>query len=95
MKALKYTVAADKIDLLEQQREEDIEFIIRTKSEDIRNDLRQIRQFFERDAFLTDILFYTFKDHLQVIVKPESYLTFILGLFQWKLLNKIEWVSSL
>ncbi|MED1204669.1 hypothetical protein [Heyndrickxia acidicola] len=94
MTRLKYSVAADKIDLQENRRDEDIEFEIRVKNSEIIKDLRELRHFFESDEIFTDILFYTFKDHIQIIVKKEAYITLLLGLFKWKLLDKVEWVDE-
>ncbi|KHD86227.1 hypothetical protein [Heyndrickxia ginsengihumi] len=91
MNALQYSVAADKILLQENKRDEDIEFIIKFQKAEIQKDLHELRQFFENDAVYSDVLFYTYKDHLQVIVKKESYVSFILGLFKWKLLKNVQW----
>lgn len=93
MNTLRYTVATDKIELQEKKRSEDIEFFIKYKEQEVHHSLHQLRQYFESDEVYTDILFYTYKDYIQIIVKKESYLTFILGLFKWKLVNKIEWVE--
>jgi hypothetical protein len=94
MSRLRYTAAADKIDIQENRRDEDVEFEIKVKNPEIIKDLREMRHFFESDAIFTDILFYTFKDHIQIIVKKEAYITLILGLFKWKLLDKVEWADE-
>ncbi|WP_075981843.1 hypothetical protein [Bacillus massilinigeriensis] len=94
MKGLRYVVDTDVIDLQENKRDEDIEFIIIIKKQEVKNALHQIRQFFESDEIYTDILFYTYQNHIQIIVKKDSYLTFVLGLFKWKLLKKIEWIEN-
>lgn len=91
MEHLHYVVATDKIELKENKRDDDIEFIITYQSPEVHHAIHQIRQFFESDDYYTDILFYTFKDYVQIIVKRDSYLTFILGLFKWNLLSKVEW----
>lgn len=91
MSTLQYVVAVDKIDLQEDRRDEDIEFIIKIKKSEVQTRLHQIRRYFESDEIYTDILFYTFKDHTQIIVKKESYIPFVLELFKWQLLEKIQW----
>ncbi|HSU80151.1 MAG TPA: hypothetical protein VLK78_07020 [Candidatus Angelobacter sp.] len=91
MNNLHYLVATDKIELQESKRDHDIEFLLKIKKQDIQSLLHQMRQQFENDPIFTDILFYTFKDHIQILVKQDSYMTFILELFRWKLLKKIQW----
>lgn len=93
MSQLTYSVDTNQVELKENKREYDIEFLIKIKNPDMQKVLHQMRQKVENDPIYTDILFYTFKDHLQVLVKKESYMTFVLELFSRKILKKIQWAE--
>jgi hypothetical protein len=91
MSTLKYSVDTNLVELEENGRGHDIEFLIKIKNPDIQKVLYQMRQKVENDPIYTDILFYTFKDHLEVLVKSEAYMTFILELFKVGLIIKVQW----
>ncbi|MFD2617131.1 hypothetical protein [Terrilactibacillus laevilacticus] len=92
MKDLNYEIDHSMIDLEERQNDDDIEFLIHLKTEESLKRIRHIREFYESDKVYTDIYFYPRANHrYQVIVKYEGYVSFLLKLFQFKLLKSISW----
>lgn len=92
MKKLTYKVDEALVHLEETMNNQDFEFILRTKSEDGLKRLHQVRKFFESDKIYTDVLFYSREDHsYQVIVRQDSYMPFVLGLFRSQLLTEMSW----
>ncbi len=95
MKKLHYKVDQSLIELEESRNKQDFEFNIRTKSEEGLKQLRQVRKFFETNNIYTDALFYSHADHsYQVIVRQDTYMSFILGMFRFQLLSEISWLDE-
>ncbi|TCP28715.1 hypothetical protein EV207_11625 [Scopulibacillus darangshiensis] len=93
MKKLCYEVIHSLMTLEEKKNNKDIEFTIKAKNGEAFELLHKIRNFFESDKIYTDVLFYTQKEQTyQVICRPDSYVPFILVLFQYQLLERVEWV---
>ncbi|WP_419880634.1 hypothetical protein ACN6MY_13375 [Peribacillus sp. B-H-3] len=89
---LNYSVNENLILLEERRGEEDYEFLISTVDEKAHNTLMELRSFFEGDDVFSDVLFYSLKNKkIQVIVRRDLYVSFILGLFKWKLLKRVNW----
>lgn len=78
---------------LEQiQNEDDIEFHLTFYQQELKTKLLKIKEFFDQNDILTDLLIYTHSDkHIQVIVRKDFYLDFLLQLFKQQLLEEIRW----
>ncbi|MFC7391763.1 hypothetical protein [Scopulibacillus cellulosilyticus] len=89
---INYKVNESLITAEEKVNHEDIEFIIKIKNDEALKKLHDVREFFESDKIYTDVLFYTHGNHTyQVIVRQDSYVAFILGLFKFQLIEQVEW----
>ncbi|MGZ4159608.1 MAG: hypothetical protein ACXVNF_02250, partial [Neobacillus sp.] len=81
------------LDLKESINGEDIEFNIFSLGIDIKKQIFNIQEYFNRNDILTDILVYTHAHKkYQIIVRIEFYTDFVLQLFKQQLLQEIKWV---
>jgi hypothetical protein len=81
------------IDLAESSNGEDIEFNLIFHDQKMKKQLAAIKGFFDQNDIYTDLLVYTHSDkHIQMIVRKDYYLDFILQLFKHQLLEEIRWV---
>lgn len=80
------------IDLAESPNGEDIEFNLIFHEQEMKKQLAAIKSFFDQNDIYTDLLVYTHSDkHIQMIVRKDYYLDFILQLFKHQLLEEIRW----
>jgi hypothetical protein len=90
---IEYKYNDELIDLKESKNEEDVEFLITILNEDVRNQLKKIREFFAKNDILTDVHVYTLGNNkYQLIVRKDFYIEFILQLFKQQLVQEIKWV---
>ncbi len=87
-----YQYDEENLEISEQPNDEDREFLIKVKNQEILPALRQVRNHFDQDRLITDVLFFTHKDHhIQVIVRKDFYVDFILSLFKHQVIKSIAW----
>lgn len=78
--------------LKEIRNGDDIEFHLTFYRQELKTKLLKIKEFFDQNDILTDLLIYTHSDkHIQVIVRKDFYLDFLLQLFKQQLLEEIKW----
>lgn len=81
------------LSLQESLNEDDIEFHITFYEKELKKKLLKIKEFFNQNDVETDLLLYTHSDkHIQVIVRKDFYIDFILQLFKEHLLEEIKWI---
>lgn len=92
MNDVNYKIIESLVAITEKKNGRDIEFTIKAKNDVALKRLHEVRKFFESDRVYTDVLFYTHADQTyQVIVREESSVPFILGLFKSQLLEQVTW----
>ncbi|MDF2723167.1 MAG: hypothetical protein K0Q59_2842 [Paenibacillus sp.] len=82
------------IQISETANQNDIEFRIRIVQEQpYLEAIKQVQKDFDHNEVYTDVLFYWYPHHeLQVIVRKDYYVDFVLELMKHRLLQKVEWV---
>ena len=71
----------------------DIEFTISLYSKDLKPPLEEVRDYFNENKILTDVLFYTHPNHVfQIIVRKDFYKDFLLQLFKHQIIQQLKWV---
>lgn len=89
---LQYTFDEAMISIKEIVQPHDITFQIEVRSEDIRNRLRQVRQFFEDNKDYTDVFFYSREDGTyEVIVRRDMIPSFLIHCFRFQCLTSLRW----
>jgi hypothetical protein len=90
--AIFYRYDQTKIDLKESQNGDDVEFNLTLFDMETKRQLAKVKSFFDENDILTDLLVYTHSDkHIQIIVRKDFYLDFILQLFKHQLLEELKW----
>ncbi|MCZ8521863.1 MULTISPECIES: hypothetical protein [Paenibacillus] len=70
----------------------DYEFSITILEPSLFDTMKQIQKMFEGNHVLTDVFVYTYANHeYRVVVRKDYYGDFILQLFKYGLLTKVEW----
>ncbi len=81
------------IHLTEAPNGEDIEFNLTFNNLELKKQLGEVKKFFDENDIYTDLLVYTHSDkHVQLIVRKDYYLDFVLQLFKHHLLNEVKWI---
>lgn len=72
---------------------DDFEFWIRFQeaNADAEKAVKNIRDEFDRNEVLTDVLFYAHTDGYQWVVRNDFYVDFILQLFKHRLVRELRW----
>jgi len=87
-----YTYNHDLIEIQESANKEDTTFTIQVKSDEMRQQVKQLRNFFEDNKDLTDAMFYTLQDgRYEIIVRSNSYLLFLLHAFRFRCIETLAW----
>jgi hypothetical protein len=89
---VEYTYDKNLIELAETVNGNDIEFSITLLDSELKKNLKKVRQYFDDNRVLTDILYYIHPhNHYQVIVRTDFYNEFIIQLFRQQLVIEIKW----
>lgn len=89
---LQYTFDEALISIKEMVQPNDIAFQIEVHSDDMRNRLKQVRQFFEDNKDYTDVLFYSRQDGTyEVIVRRDMIHSFLIHCFRFQCLTSLRW----
>ncbi|MEH7093563.1 hypothetical protein [Neobacillus vireti] len=89
---VEYTYDKKHIELKETTNGNDIEFFITLFNTELKKNLMKVRQYFDDNRVLTDILYYIHpNNNYQVIVRNDFYNEFIIQLFRQQLLKEIKW----
>lgn len=94
---LRYTYDPKRITLTEEHNGQDTEFYLTVRSADaaIERAVKHIRDYFERNDVLTDVLFYAHHgEGYQWIVRQDFYTEFVLALFKHRLLTAVRWEDA-
>ncbi|MDQ6596279.1 hypothetical protein E2K98_23520 [Bacillus salipaludis] len=80
------------LDLNETANDDDIEFNINSLGMDIKQQVYKIREIFNENKVLTDILVYAHTNQrYQIIVRKDFYNDFIIELFRQQLVTEVKW----
>jgi hypothetical protein len=90
---LTYTYDDKMIEIKETANGRDIEFRIHGIGEEtLDKKIKEVEHDFEHNAFLTDVLFYAYKNReYQFIVRQDFYTDFVLSLMKHQLLLSVQW----
>ncbi|WP_040204340.1 hypothetical protein [Neobacillus jeddahensis] len=89
---LEYVYDKKLLSLKEAANENDIEFSIKLLEPELKNRLQKVREYFDDNDVLTDLLYYIHpQNKYQVIVKKDFYNEFIIQLFRFQLIQAIRW----
>lgn len=87
-----YYYDEEKLKLKESQNGDDIEFNLTFVDQTFKKKLLSVKEFFNENDIYTDLLIYTHSDkHVQIIVRKDFYIDFLLQLFKQQLLLEIKW----
>lgn len=91
---IRYQFDENDVDIRETRNNNDYEYLIRLLNVNKHlESLKRLRASFEHDNIHTDVLFYTHSGHeYKVIVREDHYADFLLALFKFRLINRMEWV---
>lgn len=90
---IEYKLNEQLIDLKESANGDDVEFLITVLDENVKNQLKKIREYFAENNILTDVHFYTLANNrYQLIVRKDFYLEFVFQLFKQQLVEEMKWV---
>lgn len=93
MMKLTYKYDEKIIEVKEKANEEDIEFTLVLLDNECKKKLVNVRNYFEENKILTDILVYHHPNNrYQIIVRKDFYYDFLLQLFKQQLLLEVKWV---
>lgn len=92
---IQYSFNPNEYEIVQSNNEKDFDFIIRLKNAETGlASLRKVRDHYNRDNIYTDVMFYAHSDHeYRFIVREDSYVSFLLVLFKYRLLLKMEWAN--
>jgi hypothetical protein len=89
---LVYTFDEKLINLKETPNGEDVEFTLTLLDIDLKNHLKNIREYFNSNNIVTDVQVYIHpKNEYQIIVRKDFYYDFLLQLFKQQLLLELKW----
>ncbi|MED3562067.1 hypothetical protein [Bacillus xiapuensis] len=88
-----YTYDEKLLELNETTNDIDTEFTITSLGPDIKKQIYKIREIFNENDVLTDILVYAHANQrYQIIVRKDFYNDFIIELFRQRLVKELKWV---
>ncbi|MGG1659603.1 hypothetical protein [Brevibacillus sp. NRS-1366] len=89
---LQYTFDETLIGIKEIVQLNDVAFQIQVRSDEMRNRLKQVRQFFEDNKDFTDVFFYSQEDGTyEVIVRSDIASSFLIHCFRFQCLTSLRW----
>ncbi|AMA72276.1 MULTISPECIES: hypothetical protein [Aneurinibacillus] len=90
---VRYEYDKEGLDIQEHKNGNDKEFVIKIKNPaQYLQALRKVRAYFSNDTVHTDVLFYTHRNNeYHVIVRADYYVIFLLSLFKYRILSRLEW----
>lgn len=88
-----YTFNKQFLDLNEAVNGEDFEFSLTFFDNTFKKKIEKIREHFDTNSILTDILFYIHPNNrYQIIVRKDFYNEFIIELFRQQIVQEIKWI---
>jgi hypothetical protein len=90
---LTYEYDQQVIQIEEQTNGDDVELWIRLQeaNAEVEKAVKKIRDEFDQNDVLTDVLFYAHTDGYQWVVRNDFYVDFILQLFKYRLVRELRW----
>ncbi|MEY4480502.1 MAG: hypothetical protein RLZZ267_1180 [Bacillota bacterium] len=84
----------NEIDIQRNENNEiDIEIFIRILDPGKIAGMEAISNYFDENNILTDVFIYAYENQeYKVVVRKDFYVDFMIALFKYRLINKIEWV---
>jgi hypothetical protein len=80
------------LDLKETSNEDDFEFTLTFDDIHWKKKIQKIREHFEANNIITDVLFYIHPNNrFQIIVRKDYYNEFIIQLFRQQIVQEIKW----
>jgi hypothetical protein len=87
-----YTFDPGLIEIVENRNEKDVTFLMKAKSETMRQRLKQVRAYFDENKDYTDAMFYTHNDGTyEAIVRNDMLLPFLLSAFRFRCIESLKW----
>ena len=93
MMKLEYQYDEQFLDLKETANDDDFEFTLTFVDNNWKNKIEKIREYFDENNILTDILIYIHPNNkFQIIVRKDFYNEFIIQLFRQQIVEEVKWV---
>jgi hypothetical protein len=90
---IEYKYNKELLKITEELNGDDMEFHLTFFEADLKLRIEKIKEFFNENSIVTDILVYKHpNNHFQIIVRKDFYQDFILQLFKQQLIQELRWI---
>lgn len=93
---LRYEVDKERLTIEEKTNGDDKEFWLKLlrPDADMEKAIKEIRAFYDENETITDVLFYAHHNgEYQWIVRSDYYVDFVIHLFKYRLITRVEWIQ--